>query len=166
MSESKIEGTLKKWVNCFEGWKDRYFILKDNVLNYYIEKGARVKGKIHVAICEITVDNKNLRRFEINTGTKNIFLETYEIEECKSWHDALNSVKKRGQLITKPPVVDTTKFTHSDIKILKRLFTTKELVENLIKSNKNITELLSSDEINTVALRGFTDSYKVNINIF
>lgn len=30
-----MEGNLKKWTNLLGGWKNRYFILTDDVLTYY-----------------------------------------------------------------------------------------------------------------------------------
>jgi len=170
--ENKLEGYMNKWTNCCQGWKLRYFILRENVLNYYVERGARVKGKIHITICEINPDSKNVKRFEINTGTLNIYLEVLEEPDRKKWIDMLMAIKKRGQLLipVKDKTVDQSQvntqnnlFTTADIKVLKRLYTTKELISLLIKSNKQINELLSSEEINKTALKNLTDNYKVNI---
>jgi hypothetical protein len=33
-----MEGKLKKWTNLIGGWKDRYFVLRDDVLTYYIQQ--------------------------------------------------------------------------------------------------------------------------------
>ena len=33
-----MESNLKKWTNLLGGWKDRYFILTDDVLTYYVCK--------------------------------------------------------------------------------------------------------------------------------
>lgn len=33
-----MEGKLKKWTNLLSGWKDRYFVLTDDILTYYYEK--------------------------------------------------------------------------------------------------------------------------------
>jgi glutaredoxin 2 len=79
-------------------------------------------------------------------------------------------VKKKGQLLgpglkstnTQSQMQMTTNFNSADIKVLKRLYTTKELISNLIRSNKNLNDMLSNDEINTNALRNLTDSYKVD----
>jgi len=166
MSDMKLEGHMMKWVNCCERWKQRYFILKDSILHYYVEKGMRVKGKIHITISEITPDTKNNKRFEINSGINTIYLETFEEEERKKWIDTLLVLKKKGQLLgpalkEKPTQAGDTKFTSADIKVLKKLYSTKELIGGLMKSNKNLNDLLSYEEINTTALKKLTESYKV-----
>ena len=37
----------------FTRWRERYFTLKDGVLDYYMERGGVLRGKIHMKICEI-----------------------------------------------------------------------------------------------------------------
>jgi hypothetical protein len=80
-----MEGYLYKWTNYISGWKLRYFVFKNNVLFYYISKGDKPKGKIHLSESKITEDPANDLKFEIEMGTSIFYLKAKTISERDMW---------------------------------------------------------------------------------
>lgn len=96
MSSSKMEGTLTKWTNYFNGWKERLFLLKGPILYYYYSKNEKPKGKIHMGLASI-VDDGESDFFEISTGSTIFFLKAANKEERDRWVKALRNAKVLGE---------------------------------------------------------------------
>ena len=93
-----MEGYLNKWTNYILRWRRRYFILKNNILFYFINKGDKAKGRIHLGICSINVTDDI--KFELDTGMGKIFLKAESESELNDWvreikraKDNLNSLQ-------------------------------------------------------------------------
>ncbi|CAD8132130.1 unnamed protein product [Paramecium pentaurelia] len=84
-----MEGYLLKWVNPFQRWQKRYFILNDNILTYCDQPGGRSKGQIHLKVAGINESKDDTLRIIINTGTGQILLKAANIDEKNKWLIAL-----------------------------------------------------------------------------
>lgn len=84
-----MEGELKKWINIFLGWKTRYFILKDGILQYSKKKNDKKIKKISMNICEIILDADDPLRIILNGGTKKLVLKAKTITDKITWLNAL-----------------------------------------------------------------------------
>jgi len=100
-SKSKLEGYMEKWTNCCSGWQRRYFILSENILFYYITKGMRYKGKIHLQIAEVVLDEKNDVKFMVDTGIQKFYLRTENSSNRKKWFDAIDQAIRKEQISIK-----------------------------------------------------------------
>jgi len=87
-----MEGELLKWTNYVYGWRQRYFVLKGSVLLYYIRRGERAKGKIHLSVCTLNVTNNDYR-FEIDSGTSIFYLRAETKEKKDEWVKAIKIAK-------------------------------------------------------------------------
>lgn len=105
-----MEGYLKVWLNMFFRWKQRYFILHENILIYCDEKGGEKLGSIHLKISSIILipvfkfnhfyyiliyiyikfhigEYKNdPLRIIINSGTKEMHLRAANKEDKAKWY--------------------------------------------------------------------------------
>ena len=92
------EGTLLKWTNYLYGWKRRYFVLHDVLLEYCKEKVNDLKGKISLVTLEVRKHPKKDLELIINTGTNAIHLKAQNPKEAQEWFIAL----RRAQTLVKP----------------------------------------------------------------
>ena len=71
------EGFIKKWVNYYRGFKNRYFVLTDELLLYYKSKNGQVseRGQISLKLARLDPKTMNDRKMIISTGTNQIHLE-------------------------------------------------------------------------------------------
>lgn len=91
-----MEGVLLKWVNYIFGWRERYFVLKGNVLYYYYKKGEKPKGKIHMAVAQLNQTSDPLK-FEIDTGINVIYIKSASKEVKDEWIRAIKLSKLDGE---------------------------------------------------------------------
>ena len=89
------EGILLKWTNYLYGWKKRYFVLHDGVLEYCKEKGNELKGKISLYTLDVKKHPKEDSRLIINTGTNTIHLKAQNPKEAQEWFLALKRTKAK-----------------------------------------------------------------------
>lgn len=56
-----IKGEVKKWINFIKGWSKRYFILREDVLEYYdnIKRTGKSK-KIHLNVIDFKDTERDL----------------------------------------------------------------------------------------------------------
>jgi hypothetical protein len=90
-----MEGVLLKWVNYIFGWRERYFVLKGNVLYYYYKKGEKPKGKIHLAVALLNQTNDDFK-LEIDTGLNVIYIKAESKEVKDEWVRAIKLAKLEG----------------------------------------------------------------------
>lgn len=84
-----MEGYLKKWINPFLMWKDRYFVLHENCLIYADTQGGVKKGTIHLKIADIMQIPDDPLTIIINSGTKQIEVRAASVELKVKWYNAL-----------------------------------------------------------------------------
>lgn len=87
-----MEGYLQKWTNYLFGWRERWVVIKGSILYYYINKNEMPRGRLHLAITNLTFNDSDAR-FEIDTGTTIIYLRAETIEEKNKWISALKIAK-------------------------------------------------------------------------
>ena len=80
-----MEGYLYKSTSFFSKWDKRYFILKDNILCYFKNKGGELRGKLHLSILQIKDYDENDKKFEIDSGLTSISIRAETKEERDIW---------------------------------------------------------------------------------
>ncbi len=166
MNPQNMEGKLLKWTNYVMGWKARYFVLRGNILYYYLTKGEKVKGKIHLNVAEVIPLESNAVKFQIDTGTTMIYLCAEKDTDKNSWIEALLQVKKKESMVDQKPapiinhplVIDAD----SDNRLLKKIITTKNFLDDLSKNNNVLSDMIKKDELSQNSLSGVLNSYKVS----
>ena len=88
-----MEGELLKWTNYLFGYKERFFVLKGDVVYYYITKGDKVKGKIHLLVATVNYLEEDPLKFEVDTGLNKLFLKALNPEDKINWVKALKMLK-------------------------------------------------------------------------
>jgi oxysterol-binding protein 1 len=83
------EGTLQKWTNYIYGWKSRYFVLHDGLLEYCKQKGNPLKGKIALSTLEVKKHPKKDAELIIFTGVTKLHLKAQNPKEAQEWFVAL-----------------------------------------------------------------------------
>ena len=83
------EGSLRKWTNYIYGWKMRYFVLHDGLLEYCKEKGKTLKGKMSLSTLDVKKHPKKDSELIINTGTSTMSLRAQNPKEAQEWFVAL-----------------------------------------------------------------------------
>ena len=89
------EGVLHKWTNYLYGWKKRYFVLHDNLLEYCKNKGDTLKGKISLQTLDIKKHPKKEAELIVDTGVTKIHLRAASNKEAQEWFLALMENKKK-----------------------------------------------------------------------
>jgi hypothetical protein len=84
-----MEGVLSKWVNYVYGWKNRYFTLREGVLEYRRTKGGPCKDRISLSFAQIIPNPDIPAKFRLLTGSKTLFLQAHSTEEARRWISAL-----------------------------------------------------------------------------
>ncbi len=173
-----LQGYLKKWTNPCSQWQQRYFTLRNNVLYYSKEKGMRYKGKMHIGVCDIIEDTKDQLKFNIDCGMKILYLKTEDMKERNDWVDALNYAWRKEQLVPrsknkKPEAVLTTQNQAqannnsvnevSNKLILKRIYSTKDLLDELEANNTQLRDLKLTNK-NERNYHNLLNNYKVDIH--
>jgi hypothetical protein len=91
-----MEGNLYKWINYFSFWKERYFVLRGNILYYYMKKGDRPRGRIHLAVALVNESPEDDTKFEIDTGLAIVYLKAETKELKQEWIQAIKKSKFEG----------------------------------------------------------------------
>ena len=146
-----LEGTLLKWTNNCTRWQKRHFVLRKNILFYYISKGSRYKGKIHLQVSHMYVDPKDSLRFNIDTGLNVIYLQANNEEERANWVNLLSLAMRKELLKTSvtsgtvneqnTSMSKNDKPEKSDKYVLKKLYATKVLLDELNSNNGQLKEM-------------------------
>lgn len=89
-----MEGWLYKWTNYLYGWKRRYFVLYNGVLQYSKAQGMQRQGALHLNVAKIQPHAKNPRRFLINTGTSVLHLKANTPADALAWINALKAAQE------------------------------------------------------------------------
>lgn len=180
-----MEGELLKWTNYVYGWRERYFVLKGSVLLYYIRKGERAKGKIHLSVSTLNVTNNDYR-FEIDTGTAIFYLRSHTKEKKDEWVKAIklakfeaeakmnnnmgnmtNNINASSRISNETYNMDTNRFSMIPEDVLtKKIIFIKSLTENLGKLNLDLENFLKQNkqnfkDDNYSYLIDFLNTYKV-----
>uniref|UniRef100_A0A915L6E9 Pleckstrin homology domain-containing family A member 8 n=1 Tax=Romanomermis culicivorax TaxID=13658 RepID=A0A915L6E9_ROMCU len=97
MQSSKIEGTLFKWTNYWNGWMPRWFVLDKNILSYYAsqeEVSLGCKGSINIAAAMIIAHQTDSCRLDVVIpGEQHFYLKAVSPHERQNWLVALGSAK-------------------------------------------------------------------------
>jgi hypothetical protein len=182
-----MEGELLKWTNYVFGWRGRYFVLKGSVLLYYIRKGERAKGKIHLSVSTLNVTNNDYR-FEIDSGTAIFYLRAQTKEKKDEWVKAIklakfeaeskmnnnlgnmsNNINASSRISNDPYYMDTNRLSMiPDDVLTKKIMFIKSLTENLSKLNLDLENFLKQNKQNFNAenysyLTDFLNTYKVKL---
>lgn len=89
-----MEGYMYKWTNYVYGWKKRYFVLHNGVLQYCKEKGQARKGALHLNIAQVQSHSKNPCRIIVDSGTTVLHLKTNTQEDALQWLNALRAAQE------------------------------------------------------------------------
>jgi len=160
-----MEGELFKWTNYLLFWKIRYFIIKDCVLSYYIQKGERPRGKIHLSIADINSLTDDTLRFEINTGVQMMYLSASNIEEKKKWITSLNAAKKKDNINqTKKKTPNSTNsqsnnYNLPENQITKQLLSTKTVLDSIGTNNSLFNNIVKSNNISNSEILSLYRNY-------
>ncbi|EYC38066.1 hypothetical protein Y032_0745g2004 [Ancylostoma ceylanicum] len=88
-------GTLFKWTNYINGWRERYFEIKHGQLVYYISKADQAsgcRGSISLKSLEVTLHEFNECEFSVSVGTDVIWYLRAENPHSRTlWIKALNN---------------------------------------------------------------------------
>ncbi len=177
-----MEGELLKWTNYVFGWRERYFVLKGSVLLYFIRRGEKAKGKIHLSVSTINVTNNDYR-FEIDTGTTIFYLRATTKEKKIEWVKSIKLAKFESEskmnnignnIISSSRIsngdnidMDNNRFSFiPDDKLTKKISFIKSLTENLSKLNLDLENFLKQNKQNFGSeyhsyLNDFLSTYKV-----
>jgi len=167
MNSQNIEGELFKWTNYVLGWKSRYFVLRGNIMYYYLSKGEKVKGKIHLNVAEVIPLENNPLKFQIDTGTTMVYLCAEEESEKTKWVDALIMIKRKEIFPGDKPapiLVHPEQFkldSDTDNRLLKKIIATKNFLEDLAKNNSSLSEMIKNNELSQNSLSELLNNYKV-----
>ena len=140
-----MEGYLKKWANIFSRYKLKYFVLKDGILEYYREKEGKLRGKIHMEICEISLSHDDPLKIILNSGTKLLILHAEKISDKIQWLTALKEAKEKF-----------------NSEYLKKEVKQYDTVKNFFLKNRNKESLLGNDKKKKVEDLGFIMKKKID----
>jgi hypothetical protein len=124
-----MEGRLFKWTNYFSFWKERYFVLRGNILYYYVKKGERPRGRIHLTIALLNESPEDDTKFEIDTGLSIVYLKADSKEKKTEWLQAIKKAKfdaNNNNEANKTEIIPVDYGTHrnslgSDDKLIRKI---------------------------------------------
>ncbi|EGR34348.1 oxysterol-binding protein, putative [Ichthyophthirius multifiliis] len=133
-----MEGYLNKWINIFQQWKERYFILHEDCLHYCDVQGGQIKGTIHLKIANIAQVNDDPLRIIINSGTSQIEVKAHTVSSKLDWLKKL----KEAQEYARSQFDSLTKSLQECILNIenerKRIYRSAQLISNKIDNNINM----------------------------
>lgn len=93
-----ISGYLKKWTGFLRGYQNRWFVVKNEYINYYLNENeaklGRLKGQL--SLKDIIVKNKNFNEFELKSfKSKIIRIKAKTNEQKDKWILALVLARNR-----------------------------------------------------------------------
>jgi len=162
-----MEGVLLKWVNYIFGWRERYFVLKSNVLYYYYKKGEKPKGKIHLAVSQLIQTNDPLK-FEIDTGLNILYIKAFSTDIKDEWIRAIKLAKLEGENKTPGNMFNLSNGSYNkneidyhsnknsmitEDKLLKKINLLSKTAEKLSNDNAGISRILNLTDHNSNELR-------------
>jgi collagen type IV alpha-3-binding protein len=167
-----MEGKLQKWANYLYGYNERYFVLKNNILYYYLQKRGKPKGRIHLSVASINATEEDVK-FEIDCGLSIIYLKAESKEKKDEWVKALKIAKLEGD--NKSSLMNNLNSNNNKIsgninvgnntedRLVKRLGGMRKSLNELQKTNDIFQSYIDNnysyiDEV----LNKILDSYKVN----
>jgi hypothetical protein len=170
-----MEGMLFKWTNYFSFWKKRYFVLRGNILYYYVKKGDRPRGRIHLAVSILNESPEDVTKFEIDTGVSIVYLKAQNKEMKKEWINAIKRSKlEPAEVANKIPDLIPIDYTGDvknslgceDDKIIRRISDIKFTVDRLREdhnnnNNNNSKNLKQADENSLVISYGVRSHFTI-----
>jgi hypothetical protein len=162
-----MEGVLLKWVNYIFGWRERYFVLKGNVLYYYYKKGEKPKGKIHLSVSQLNQTNDELK-FEIDTGLNLIYIKAASKETKDEWIRAIKLAKLEGENKLQLNIFASNNDNNKELnkndleyasnqtnkhsvitedKLMKKINLISRTVDTLAKDNNNMMTILNINDV-------------------
>ena len=102
----KLSGYLLKWTNYITQWQRRYFVLNENVISYYINKGDTPKGRFHLSLAKVNCDDGGNGGdevsgdfvFSVDTGMGVVYLKAVDYKEKMMW---VNSISRNIEVVVK-----------------------------------------------------------------
>lgn len=92
-----MEGTLWKWTNYFNGWQQRWFILHNGILSYYLSSNdvnESCKGSLNIPACDILTYNSDPTRMDLVIPREAYFyLKAENHSEKQKWLKCFGSAK-------------------------------------------------------------------------
>jgi collagen type IV alpha-3-binding protein len=169
-----MEGTLLKWTNYISGYKERYFVLKNNVLYYYIQKGEKPKGRIHLSLANISSEDDNLR-IDIETGITTIAIKAKDKTEKDEWLSNLKKAKFQSDNNNKVNKDEDNNFNNfiertsitDDNKLIKKVSNMNNFLNKIKRNNDSLKEFINKNDPENVTLKNTLANYQViliNIN--
>jgi hypothetical protein len=182
-----MEGTLLKWTNYLFGWRERYFVIKGSICYYYIKKGDKPKGRIHLGICQINSTDDT--KFELDTGINVVYMKAENKELRDEWVKALKSAKREAEnkiqneknnigvnllnnslnnvgnsirLENNPLEFSTSRNSiMTEDKLLKKINTMHNGVEKIMRNNEKFGNIFNNNNGINNEFREIYNSYKV-----
>lgn len=150
-----MEGILYKWTNYFSFWKQRYFVLRGNILYYYIKKGDRPRGRIHLGVSHVNESPEEDTKFEIDTGLAVIYLKTETKEEKDEWIVALRKAKtlKDDSKVEKSKAIHMDDYytnrnsINNDDKLVRKISNIKFTFDKIRDETQSIAKYVSDEDV-------------------
>ena len=80
-----MEGFLSMYIGLLTRWKDKYFVLHDNVLSWADTQGEKIQGSVHLGVSQIKVDPKDTLSITVLSGNSEIILRAKELSYKLQW---------------------------------------------------------------------------------
>ena len=84
------------YIGIITRWKEKYFILHENVLSYCPDQGSPIQGSIHLGVATISLDDKELLQILINTGTNTVKLKAADMSKKAQWLNAIREAQQNS----------------------------------------------------------------------
>lgn len=165
-----MEGYLYKWTNYISGWKLRYFVLKNNVLFYFITKGDKPRGKLSLKDSQILEDLNNDLKLQIESSNGTIiYIKAKTTSEREMWLKALNKSKSNNDGKIDFPDVDRSYDDESQAcdnaeRLHKKLAFLRKYTEKVNTYNNRYNALIEKykDDLNSTFV---TEFQKINTQV-
>lgn len=162
-----MEGTLMKWTNYMFGYKDRYFVLRNGVLYYYLTKGDKPRGRVHLSIATINLPKDEVK-FDIDSGVCIWHLKAGSPQIRDDWIRAIKLSKAHLETKIQPDINCTLfdnetnrNYIENDDRLLTRLTLFKNQINTFQEVNKELEQYIKESGNNDSRLLGILDRYKV-----
>ncbi len=167
-----MEGYLNK-STTFSRWKRRYFVLSDDILYYYTEKGGELRGRLHLSISQIKEYEKNDNRFEIDSGLTTISIRAETKESRDTWiHKIKNSQFDHEAYEREYLKRNTEMFNHSNglfeeiMNLESKLDVIKSYIKILEDYNQKICDLVQQKGHDEEVIALTNDNKVKSVNLF
>lgn len=167
-----MEGYLHKWTNYVSGWKERYFILNKNIINYYLVKGEEPRGNYVLGRNASVQEDKNDNlKIELTTDKGEIlFLKANTPNERDAWYKSIKQAITENNIENYDYIHEGQDNPRKDDKFSKKILKIKMCFDKLCLNNERLDNIVSryskhsndvsdfNKEVNTIH-----DSNKVDI---